>query len=700
MTTRNIFAGGAPDGGPLPPAEGDSSGGEGTAAAKVIKIRARVDIACDMDCARMPLTDLGNAERWRLRYGDDFRFCPEIGWFAWDGRRWELLSEERDKIPARVMQSVFLTVRAIRNEAALIAATGGLEGFSVRDSNYPQLLEWARGAQLDGRNDYLRACPVDEREALGLWLDGLDEQDFVVDFAKRKAWSTSIAAWAKTSEGSGKLKSVADLAKSFESINITPTAMDADRMAINVLNGTLRMRLVVDPQAPASPSGDLASSLPGGAQSRAVESDGSIPAPDRERSEGKGDRPPAGAAQPAGRSDQHRGEARGGAPHHKWIIELHPHRRDDLISKLAPVEYNPRKQCAAYDQFLARVQPDEHMRRFIHQWGGLSLTGDIGEHKLAFFYGGGRNGKGTWVELVAAIAGDYAGSVQFESLADTGAKRRGDQATPDLAELPGVRLLRVAEPSAGVKFDDGLLKQLTGGDPVKARYLNKGFFEFLPSFKITISGNNKPNVRDTSHGFWARMQLVPWAETIPEDEIDHRLPEKLREQASGVLNRLLAGLLDWRTHGLIVPDEVRMATHAYRDQSDDLGRFLAQCCVVSDGDDRLRVGARELYDVFEAWADQVGGGNWSIKGFKKAMEDRGFVQKPSNGMKWLRVALRDGVTAEGVKAGNLPDLPVASSSEAVGRQGSSPEAAGGPSGGVGGDAGQGAGDEPVPGWDD
>jgi putative DNA primase/helicase len=387
--------------------------------------------------------------------------------------------------------------------------------------------------------------------------------------------------------------------------------MDADRMAINVLNGTLRLVKAYRKRT------------------------------EVEKAEWQRRHPDATSPAPEWTTE--------------WAVKKYPHSRADLISKLAPVKYAPAAQCADYDTFLARVQPDEHMRRFIHQWGGLSLTGDISEHKLAFFYGGGRNGKGTWVELVAAIAGEYAGTVQFESLADTGAKRRGDQATPDLARLPGVRFLRIAEPSAGVKFDDGLVKQLTGGDPVMARLLNKGFFEFLPSFKITISGNNKPNIRDNSHGFWARMQLVPWAVTIPESEIDHALPGKLQAQSSGVLNRLLEGLLDWRINGLIVPEQVRMATREYRDQSDDLGRFLAQCCVVSDGDDSLTVGARELFDVFGAWADATGGASWTIKGFKKAMEDRGFRQKASNGMKWLRIGLRPGVDAAAVKGGWLPE---------------------------------------------
>jgi P4 family phage/plasmid primase-like protien len=620
MTTRNPFAGGDT---PAPPAGGSGAsgaggapssgggeGGKGSAGGGNGRIRALVDPDKDLICARLPLTDLGNAERWRVRFGDDFRFCPEIGWFAWDGRRWKMLSEEKDRIPARVMQSVFVTVRAIRNEAALVAASGYPPQVGLSDKELRALEAWTDAEKTSSWDMYLAAVKRQDPEREGEvadWLSALEPMDMVLG---KKLWSQSIAAWAKTSEGKGKLESIASLAKSFDSVTIGPTEMDADRMAINVLNGTLR-----------------------------------LVKKNRKRTD---EEKAAWLARHPGRTDVPDWVS-------EWQVRKFDHDRADLISKLAPVKYSPGARCADYDAFLARVQPDEHMRRFIHQWGGLSLTGDIGEHKLAFFYGGGRNGKGTWVELVAAIAGEYAGAVQFESLADTGGKRRGDQATPDLAELPGVRFLRIAEPSAGVKFDDGLVKQLTGGDPVKARFLNKGFFEFLPSFKITISGNNKPNIRDTSHGFWARMQLVPWAVTIPEEEIDHRLPDKLREQASGVLNRLIEGLLDWRRNGLIVPEQVRMATREYRDQSDDLGRFLAQCCLVSDADESLRVGAQELFDTFRAWADATGGATWTMKGFKKAMEDRGFRQKPSNGMKWLRVGLKAGVSANAIKDGYLPE---------------------------------------------
>ena len=199
---------------------------------------------------------------------------------------------------------------------------------------------------------------------------------------------------------------------------------------------------------------------------------------------------------------------------------------------------------------------------------------------------------------------------------------------------------------------------ITGGDPVDARHLNKGFFTFLPSFKMTISGNHKPKIKDTSDGIWRRMQLVPWAVKIPAEEADLKLKEKLRGEASGILNRLLDGLVDWLDNGLIQPDAVKAATIAYRDSSDDLGRFLTDICEVGDPD-TVRIGSKAMYDYYCAWADASGGANWSIKGFKSAMEGRGFVQKQSDGMKWLGVRARYGMTLEAVKLGEwaAPEAP-------------------------------------------
>ncbi len=617
------------------------AGGAGGTGREAGRIRVLPDPEKDLACARLPLTHLGNAERWRIRHGADFRFCDVLGWFAWDGRRWELLSEEKDAVPQAVVWSIACTIRAIRNEAALVCASGYPPPDGLSDKELARFEAWADAGSRADRDSYLRG---DEEGTRAKWLEELEPMDFLLDKGKQVMWSAKIAAWAKTSESGGSPKQLMHWIKGFPDIVIRPDALDRDRMAINVLNGTLRL-------------------VPNRRKRTEEEK--------REWLERRGFGPDGGAASATARPQAPRSEAEGAAPGNGgpdgppqppewktdgWRVKLHPHAREDLLTKLAPVKYSASATCPAYDAFIARVQPEETMRRFIHQWGGLSLTGDIGEHKLAFFHGGGRNGKGTWVEAVAHIVGDYAGSIGIESLAESGGRRRGDQATPDIARLPGVRFLRVSEPEKGMRWNDGLIKQLTGGDPVDARHLNKGFFTFLPSFKLTVSGNNKPRVNDLSHGMWSRMQLVPWGVTIPDEEIDRSLGDKLKAEAAGILNRLIDGLLDWRTHGLIVPDEVRMATRAYRDDSDDLGRFLSELCEVSDDHKNVRVGSQELLHLYQAWADVAGGSPRNPKTFKQAMEEKGFAQIPSNGMKWLGVQPRPGVVLEDVKRGVWPGI--------------------------------------------
>lgn len=619
MTTSNRLTGGN-----TPPRDTAPSSSGGTMPRAKTRITTPPDLELDLTCARLALTELGNAERWRNRYGDDFRFCDVMGWFMWDGRRWKLLSEEKDAPPAELMQTVFHTIRAIRNEADLVAASGCPIPTTLNQTARESFSDFANEERDDAWGKYQRGFAralerADEAEDGVDWAEhaGARMEEFIARHGflnmaietaptKRKLFSTALRAHAKASETNGKISSIIKLAKAFPDIAIRPEQLDQDRMAINVLNGTLRLV----PNRVQRPADEVAAG----------------------KSKWKTD---------------------------GWKVKKFPHERGDLITKLAPVKFAPGAKCDAYDAFIERTQPDAAMRRFIHQWGGLSLTGDIGEQKLAFFYGSGRNGKGTWVEAVAHLAGDYAGSIPIESFLDNGIKRRGDQATPDLARLPGVRFLRVSEPEKNARLNEGLIKMVTGGDPVDARHLNKGFFTFLPDFKMTISGNHKPQVKDTSDGIWRRMQLVPWEVTIDRSEVDRQLPTTLRGEASGILNRLLEGLCDWQANGLIEPEAVSRATAAYRDQSDDLGRFLSATCRVGDDlpDRHCRVKAKELYETYSAWASESGAAEWTNRGFKAAMLDKGFEQKTSNGVWWIGIELRAGVDAEAIRNGQWDGPP-------------------------------------------
>lgn len=318
-------------------------------------------------------------------------------------------------------------------------------------------------------------------------------------------------------------------------------------------------------------------------------------------------------------------------------VMLKPHDPGDLITKIAPVDYDPAAQCPIYDAFLAEVQPQIAMRRFLHQWGGLSLTGDVTEQKFAFFYGKGRNGKSTLIEAWGHVAGDFGRAVPVETFVND-RPRSGSGPSPDLAMLRSVRFAHTTEPEKGVRLSEGLVKLVTGGDQVPARELNMPFFMLRPTFKLTMSGNYKPHIDggEATHGIWRRVVFVPWKVVVDENKIDRKLPEKLRGEASGILNRLIDGLRDWADGGLIQPDDVIEATEAYRRESDPLGRFLEACIVADPGH---REQSSKLYEVFQAWARASGEREWSARGFAQAMSERGYHIKHSNVNWWLDVRL-------------------------------------------------------------
>jgi putative DNA primase/helicase len=329
---------------------------------------------------------------------------------------------------------------------------------------------------------------------------------------------------------------------------------------------------------------------------------------------------------------------------HADYVIFHPHRREDRMTKLAPVQYDPEATCPSYDKFLARVQPDDQMRRHLHAWGGLSLTA-LQVARLAFWYGTGRNGKSTLVDAWSHVLGDYSQTIPIESFLDQGRSRRGGEASPDIASLPGVRCLRTSEPEKGAKLAESLVKLVTGGEPLRARHLNRDFFEFRPSFKLTMQGNYRPEVRGTDEGIWARILLVPWTVMIPAEERDTGLPLKLQAEASGILNRLLDGLRDYLDNGLLPPHQVLTATAEYRDDSDPIGRFLKECTVACDPpppdrpQEERRESGSEMYRIYVAWAKAYGERPWGTKAFSRGLQDHGVQRVKNSGIFYRHIRL-------------------------------------------------------------
>ncbi|UEM09032.1 phage/plasmid primase, P4 family [Bradyrhizobium barranii subsp. barranii] len=486
---------------------------------------AETSEARNMRLAFFPLTDLGNAERFRERYKDRLLWCPAIGWLSWDGRRWS-----REGAEELVKIAEHDTVRMIQEEAKELKASGCKD-----DKDAPR-----------GARDFV----------------------FKVDRDGNKTfYSEKVASWGRSSEAVNKLGALSKRGAPYFAVSIDK--LDADKMKINVRNGTLVI---------------------------------------------------------AKREDAD-------------YVDFRPHDPADMITKLAPVDFDPAAERSVFDSFLARVQPQAEMRAFLQQWLGVSLTG-VTEQLLAFLYGKGSNGKSVLMDAVSYVAGDYGETVPIETFLDHGKSRGAGQATPDLAILPGVRMLRTSEPEKGAKLAEALVKLVTGGEPIQARHLNRDFFKFYPQFKLTMSGNYRPTISGTDEGIWRRVRLVPFGVTIPKEERDIHLGDKLRAEASGILNWLLDGLRVWLDKGLQEPAEVVEATAEYRSASDPLGRFLAACVVDSIGD---RVQSSVLHQVYEAWCKASGENAWKNRGLSLALQERGYKSKQSNVMWFLDIKLTKSV---------------------------------------------------------
>lgn len=280
-------------------------------------------------------------------------------------------------------------------------------------------------------------------------------------------------------------------------------------------------------------------------------------------------------------------------------VELLPHARDLRMTKIMTAAYDPEAQARRFQAFLDRIMPDSAMQKFLQRWFGYSMLGLTAEQALAFFYGMGANGKSVISDLMAKLMGTYAASAKIETLTGTNRRSAGD-ATPDLVNMVAARYVRTSEPEQGVKWQEGLIKQLTGGEPILVRALNENFIEVTPIFKITIQGNHAPDIRGMDDGIWRRLMIVPFDIQIPKEERDPLLGQRLLEEASGILSWMVEGAVAYLEGGLAPPMQVSEATDTLRRDADPYGQFLDEGCLVT-GDDVDSISSAELMRAFQFW---------------------------------------------------------------------------------------------------
>lgn len=297
--------------------------------------------------------------------------------------------------------------------------------------------------------------------------------------------------------------------------------------------------------------------------------------------------------------------------------ELQDHRREDLITKLAPVAYDPTATAPTWDAFLDRSMGGRpELVEFLQRVVGYALTGDVREHVLAFFFGGGANGKSTFLGVIHVMLGDYGSPAPRGLLF----RSRGERHPTELATLHGRRFVTCSEIEEGLAFDEALVKDLTGGDPIECRRMREDFWTYQPTHKLFLSGNHKPQVRGDDEGIWRRIRLVPWNATIPEAERDALLPEKLRAELPGILAWAVRGCLAWQAKGLETPAAVREATAAYREESDTLGEFFRLMVLFDAG---ATIARKELREKYETHCTENGSAPFGAKRFAGRLRERG-----------------------------------------------------------------------------
>ncbi len=310
-----------------------------------------------------------------------------------------------------------------------------------------------------------------------------------------------------------------------------------------------------------------------------------------------------------------------------------PHRQEDLITKKSNVIFDPGAQAPRWNAFLARIIPNPEVRSYLQKAVGYSLTGATTEQVMFFLFGRGANGKSTFLDVLHALMGEYGMSTPTSTLT----VKQNDSIPNDIARLQGVRFVSAVETDDGKRLAESLLKQLTGDKRISARFMRGEWFDFQPRLKLWLATNHKLQVRGTDEGIWRRIRLIPFTVSIPPEEQDKELYDKLIEELPGILNWALEGLRLWQAEGLGTPEAVMAATNEYRQEQDSLNTFLEDCCVCEIG---ARTTARELYTRYVTWCEENGERAESQKRFGMRLAERGFTKQKSSCIVWHGVRLR------------------------------------------------------------
>ncbi len=298
--------------------------------------------------------------------------------------------------------------------------------------------------------------------------------------------------------------------------------------------------------------------------------------------------------------------------------ELRPHDRADLITRCLRTPYDRAAECPTFLGFLDRVfAGNTELISYVQRMIGYALTGSIREQAIFIAHGNGSNGKSTLLNVVSNLLGDYAVQADTESFLE----RQGDRIREDVAALDGARFVSASETADGKRLSEAFVKKATGGEKLRARRLFENGYTFLPTCKVWLSTNHRPQIIGTDHAIWRRIRLIPFMVTIPDNERDRDLPAKLEAELPGILAWAVEGCRQWLSIGEQPSTAVMQATAQYRRDSDALANWLEDRCELKAG---AREQSRELYSDYVSYCDRSGEEALKQRTFGTRLTERGF----------------------------------------------------------------------------